>query len=152
MKSFREIMGVLSDFFRKSSKTTRDAGTPPARPHKRALGRSGESLAAVHLRQNGYRILCTNYRTKMGEIDIVAEERGVIAFVEVKMRRSLRFGPAKLAVTRRKQENIARTARHYLARNGRLAEAARFDVLAITLSDEKPIFELIRNAFPSPFR
>lgn len=118
----------------------------------RSLGRAGESLAVRHLKRNGYRIIETNYRAKTGEIDIIAEEGGALAFIEVKMRRQNAFGPPQAAVDFKKTKKIARTAQHYMAKTRQTGRRARFDVLAITVAGGDPSFRLFKNAFESPFR
>ncbi|WP_231714370.1 YraN family protein [Desulfonema ishimotonii] len=111
------------------------------------FGREGESLAARYLEQNGYQILVMNYRAPTGEIDIIAREGNTLAFVEVKARRSGRFGSPKHAVDRRKQRKISMTALHYLKETGQHNVRARFDVISILSATALPRIELIRNAF-----
>jgi putative endonuclease len=117
-------------------------------PHqKQKFGEKGEVLAARHLKKKGYRIIETNYRTKLGEIDIVAQDRDTLVFVEVKSRRSWRFGNPKAAVTPSKQRKISMVALHYLKATRRSNASARFDVVAVTLTRDKPQIEIIKNAF-----
>lgn len=113
-----------------------------------ALGRTGEELACRELRSRGYTILDRRYRTRAGELDIIARQDGIIVFVEVKARMSNDFGAPVDAVTRWKQRRICSMAADYLARK-RLAEVpCRFDVVAITYrASEKPMIEIIANAF-----
>jgi len=110
-------------------------------------GARGESLAVKALKEKGYRILEKNYRCKLGEIDIIAKDDGVLAFVEVKARRTDRFGDPKLAVTPRKQRKISMVALEYLKKTGQIGERARFDVVAIRLWPGRPNIEIIKNAF-----
>jgi len=110
-------------------------------------GARGESLAVKALKEKGYRILEKNYRCKLGEIDIIAKDDGVLAFVEVKARRTDRFGDPKLAVTPRKQRKISMVALEYLKKTGQIGERARFDVVAIRLWPGRPDIEIIKNAF-----
>jgi putative endonuclease len=110
------------------------------------LGRSGEDLAAGFLKRRGYRILARNYRSPLGEIDIIARERQTLVFVEVKTRRSNYFGDPKAAVTFTKQKKISRVALYYLKTTGQMHTSARFDVVSIT-ADPEPHIELIKNAF-----
>jgi len=113
-----------------------------------ALGTRGESLACDILERAGYEILATRYRTRHGEIDIVARERGCLVFVEVKARRGIERGTPAEAVTPRKQRRVAAMARDYLARHQTDATECRFDVVAILLADgAPPLIDLIRNAF-----
>jgi len=111
------------------------------------LGKSGESIAVRHLETLGYRILQRNYRSPFGEIDIVARQGQTIAFVEVKARRSRRFGNPKAAVTPAKQRKISMTALHYLKSRNQLQAKARFDVITILPSRDSSQIELIQNAF-----
>ncbi len=111
------------------------------------FGEKGESIAERHLKRRGYKILEKNYRTKVGEIDIIAKEKNTIVFVEVKTRRSWQFGNPKGAVTPAKQRKISMVALHYLKTMDRSNARARFDVVAITASRDKPQIEIIKNAF-----
>src|SRR5205085_7982295 len=95
------------------------------------LGRIGESLAAGYLEQRGWRIVERNLRFREGEIDIVAARAGVLAFVEVKTRRSVAFGSPAEAVTWRKQRKIRALASRYLAERHPRAHSIRFDVVDI---------------------
>jgi putative endonuclease len=94
-------------------------------------GHSGEALAALRLRLVGYRILARRYRTKVGEIDLIARRGGVLAFVEVKRRANA--ADALEAVSLRSQARIRRAAELFLRRNPELAALAlRFDVMVVT--------------------
>lgn len=110
-------------------------------------GARGESLAVKALKKKGYKILEKNYRCKLGEIDIIAKDRGVLVFVEVKARRTDRFGDPKLAVTPQKQRKISMVALEYLKKTGQIEKRARFDVVAIRLLPGQPDIEIIKNAF-----
>ncbi len=112
------------------------------------FGRSSEALAAAYLRGRGYRIVERNYRTSLGEIDIIARDGDTIAFVEVKARRSRRYGPAKGALTATKRRTICRVAQLYLKATGQSGVRARFDVVAIDAAAREARIELIQNAFP----
>lgn len=118
---------------------------------KNAVGREGERLAAQYLRQTGYDILAANYRSRWGEIDIIARDQcGQIVFIEVKTRRSLLFGTPAAAVNRRKQARIRITAGVYLASCQRYQNApVRFDVIEITLIHNTLAHHInhIQNAF-----
>jgi putative endonuclease len=110
-------------------------------------GRAGEDLAAAYLRRAGYEILERNYRCPFGEVDIIAREGGSIVFVEVKCRRSERFGEPETSVGREKQKKIARISLNYLQQQNRLSCAARFDVVAVKMLAGEVRIELIRDAF-----
>jgi putative endonuclease len=114
---------------------------------RQRYGEAGEALAARLLRRQGYRILETNYRTPLGEIDLIARERDTIVFVEVKARRSPHFGHPKTAVTALKQRKLSMVALYYLKTTGQSSVKARFDVVAISGGTERPEVEVVRNAF-----
>jgi putative endonuclease len=112
------------------------------------LGRIGEDLAAAYLQKAGYKILARNYRQKCGEIDIIAQDRGILVFIEVKTRTTLSFGPPFAAVTEKKQKQIGKVAQDYLCRNGLFNRPARFDVVSILIKDgRKPNIDLLVDAF-----
>ena len=79
------------------------------------LGPWGESLAAEYLRKKHYELVGVNYRCRFGEIDIIAENKKYLVFVEVKLRKSAKFAEAMEFVDRRKQERLRQTAAMYLA-------------------------------------
>jgi putative endonuclease len=115
--------------------------------NRQQFGKTGEAIAVRFLRQRGYRILEQNYRTVLGEIDIIAKDRDTLVFVEVKARKSGRFGNPKAAVTVRKQRKISMVALHYLKSTAQSRVKARFDVVAIRSADAVPKIELVKNAF-----
>jgi len=111
-------------------------------------GRKGEGLAQDFLRKKGYKIVATNYRCPFGEIDLIAQDKESMVFIEVKTRTNEDFGPPQLAVTARKQKQLIKVALNYLKRNHLHQQDCRFDIVAINLTQEggKRI-ELIKNAF-----
>ena len=111
------------------------------------FGEKGEAIAVRQLKKDGYKILETNYRTKLGEIDIVAKDQDTIVFVEVKARRSVHFGSPKWAVTAQKQKKISTVALYYLKTTNQSNAKARFDVVTVTLNQDKSRVEVIKNAF-----
>ena len=96
----------------------------------RLLGKWGERLVADYLCQKGWRIRETNYRCRMGEIDLIAENRNYLAFVEVKLRKGSKFGQAGEAVTFSKQEKLRVTAELYLSEHPTKLQP-RFDVAEV---------------------
>ncbi len=113
-----------------------------------ALGQWGEDLASRHLKRQGLRILETNLRTPVGEIDILAREGRDLVFVEVKTRRSTAYGEPAEAVGARKQRQILRTAQWYLAEKGEKKLQPRFDVVAIVGDPEGDVrIDHFRAAF-----
>lgn len=113
------------------------------------LGKEGEHFAREFLIRQGYRILEVNFRRKTGEIDIIADDHGVIVFVEIKTRQEKGGWDAFEAVDVRKQRRMMRTATLYLvAAFGREDVSCRFDVLAVRRSEKGGLSaELIREAF-----
>jgi len=110
------------------------------------FGRRSEIDGAAYLRSLGYRVIGSGYRTRAGEIDLIAWEGDTLIFVEVKALHSAE--PPEGAVGHRKQQRVMRAAKAYMAQY-RLHDAAyRFDVLAVTvLEGTKPQFRLLRDAF-----
>ena len=114
------------------------------------LGKTGEETAVVTLEQRGYTIVACRYRTRYGEIDIIAREGETTVFVEVKARVTDECGTAAEAVGQSKQRRLARMAIDYLARNNLADRPCRFDVVAIDGAGSP--FErvtLYQNAFES---
>jgi putative endonuclease len=114
---------------------------------RQEFGKESESLAVRHLKKKGYKILEQNYRNKIGEIDIIAKEKGVLVFVEVKARKTLFYGNPKWAVTPKKQRKISMVALYYLKATKQTDVKARFDVVALSLAEDNPRIEIIKNAF-----
>ena len=102
------------------------------------LGRDGEAIAAGHLERQGLRILERGFRTRTGEIDLVAEDGGVLVFVEVKTRSGLGCGRPADAVDSRKRSRILRAAQLWLARHGSSEAPCRFDVVEVLSEDGSP--------------
>jgi putative endonuclease len=111
------------------------------------LGKFGEESAIDLLKTNGYRILARNYKTKLGEIDIIARDKDTVCFIEVKTRHSDRFGLPQEAISRSKQRHIAKVALVFLKENNLLDKRARFDVISIMHSEDTSKLDLIKNAF-----
>ena len=99
--------------------------------YKKLLGRVGEKKAADFLKKKGYKILDLNYKTPFGEIDVIANDNGVIVFVEVKTRSNEDYGRPCEAVDRRKQEKYYKVASYYLQRQSKIDSECRFDVVEI---------------------
>lgn len=116
------------------------------------LGAFGENLAARFLESQGYKILERNFKVKWGEIDIIAQDRDTICFVEVKLRTSGHFGLPQEAVEFRKRRKLVRVAQGYLKIKFSTDERqARFDVVAISRDSKGNYFpELFKNAFDCP--
>jgi putative endonuclease len=112
------------------------------------LGFLGENLAVSELTRRGYAIVDRRYRTRRGEIDIVADDGGTIVFVEVKARATGDFGGGAEAVTPSKQRRLVSMAIDYLARRGLTDRPCRFDVIAIDDVDgASPVITVYCSAF-----
>jgi putative endonuclease len=112
-------------------------------------GRRAEDLAAEFLRAHGCESLERNYRRRLGELDLVAREGGVLVIAEVRTRAHAGFGSAAASVDRRKQRRITRAAQQLLQQRAELARLpVRFDVLVVSdLTARQPGIEWIRHAF-----
>jgi putative endonuclease len=112
----------------------------------RSSGRRGEDLACRFLKKDKYKILEKNYRSRQGEIDIIAEDRkGVLCFVEVKARSRQDYGLPIEAVTPSKQKKLLATAFIYLETNKMESKDMRFDIVSVNLKNEET--QIIKNAF-----
>ncbi|MGA7799761.1 MAG: YraN family protein [Gammaproteobacteria bacterium] len=101
--------------------------------HTQLAGRQAEDAACHYLERRGLRLVARNYRCRRGEIDLIMEDRDNLVFIEVRYRRTLRFGGGAESVDRRKQARIIACASYYLQQHPDLAaRPARFDVVAIT--------------------
>ena len=111
-------------------------------------GRRGEDLAVAFLLQKGYRVIHRNWRMKIGEIDIIAEDSGTLVFCEVKSRSSLDYGSGAEAVNVQKQQRIMQTALLYMQHFHIIDKPCRFDVIEILKrSSKNPSIHYIPNAF-----
>jgi putative endonuclease len=117
---------------------------------RRTVGKAGEEAAVQYLLQRGYSILQRNYRCRFGEIDLIARDGGTLAFIEVKTRRSQRFGPAASAVTFEKQRHLIKASQMYMTQMKRAYELCRFDVVAVEMDAHGLRIELIKDAFQLP--
>jgi len=113
------------------------------------IGKFGEDIASKYLEEKGYKIKERNYRTFLGEIDIISEYKGNIIFVEVKTRRSDKFGYPEEAINFNKQRKIIKNALCYLAKYHLWEKNYCFDVILVSISNHKDVKRLkhIRNAF-----
>lgn len=118
--------------------------------NSKLIGRWGEAAAAEFLRKKRYKIVGMGYNTRFGEIDIIAENRKYIVFVEVKTRRDSSFAEAREFVTAEKRRRVIAAAELYLAEN-RTDKQPRFDVIEVYAplgtQTERPQINHIENAF-----
>ncbi len=114
---------------------------------RKRLGNRGEEIAEVFLKKAGYRIVERNFRSPFGEVDIVAEDRGCIVFVEVKTRSNLSYGLPAESIGVKKRHKISLVASYYLKSKNIKQRDSRFDVVSIVSSDGVDRVELIKDAF-----
>ncbi|PIU63414.1 MAG: YraN family protein [Armatimonadetes bacterium CG07_land_8_20_14_0_80_40_9] len=120
------------------------------RGKRKELGQKGEEAAALYLRRKGYKIIEQNYRySRLGEIDLIAQEGKDLVFVEVKTRSSLSFAEPEEAVNYQKQKRIIKLAQGYLLNQKLDQVSCRFDVVSIIIDQGGKIksIKLIRDAF-----
>lgn len=145
---FETIVKPILDVFRKRDRRA---------PHL-VVGETGELAAAEYLKQReGYRIVATNYRITLGrgldgrkisgEIDLIAYDKDVLVFGEVKSRTSDEFAPPERAVNLRKQRQIARSAKRYRNLMSVTGESYRYDVVSVTIIGAQYRVELLKNFF-----
>jgi putative endonuclease len=115
---------------------------------RRETGILGEKLARDFLKKRGYRIREANYRCPEGEIDLIAQHKDFLVFIEVRTKRSLEFGSPEESITPAKRERLRTVASHYQQTHSNLPQLWRIDVVAIELDKKgKPSrIELIENA------
>jgi len=107
------------------------------------LGRRGENLSVEFLKKQGYKIMERNYRCTLGEVDIIAKEKNVLCFVEVKTRKTEEYGLPEEAIDWHKQRKLAKVALTYLKEKKINKQDLRFDVVSV-YPDR---IELIKDAF-----
>jgi putative endonuclease len=138
LPDFGELRGLVRDM-QGAPRMTRDG--------RHLLGQTGEDLACAELRRRGYEILERRYRTRLGEIDIVARDGAVTVFVEVKARTGSRFGESAFAVTPWKQRRVGQMAKDFLARRHLLDTPCRFDVVALDIENGVTRVTVYADAF-----
>jgi putative endonuclease len=123
-------------------------GVPiPAMPNRRREGDRFEDLACAYLRRKGYKILDRNVYLMRKELDVVAELDGTVVFVEVKGRRSKRFGAPVEAMGRTKTRRVVAAAEAYVKQKGLTGRRCRFDFIAVTFESDRPRIAHIEDAF-----
>jgi putative endonuclease len=114
---------------------------------KQIVGKEGEEIAEGYLKKKGFRMVERNYRCRGGEVDLIALDRRVIVFVEVKARNDASFGSPLESVHPRKQQRMTRAALIFLSEHKLHHREARFDVVGISFAGGAPVVEHIQNAF-----
>ncbi|KMT21492.1 YraN family protein [Clostridium cylindrosporum] len=111
-------------------------------------GLQGEKIASEYIKELGYEILENNYRTKKGEIDIIAYQKNTLIFIEVKLRNSLRYGYPIEAINFRKAKTIKSVALDYIRLKSLFEYPVRFDVIEVFLSEDRNYkVTITENAF-----
>lgn len=112
------------------------------------LGLKGEDAAEVYLKKNGFKVLLRNFRCRGGEIDLIAEKKGELHFVEVKTRKDLGFGNPYEAIGYTKQTRISRAAQYFIMKNSRWSNNPKvFSVMSVNYIKTPPEIDFISNAF-----
>jgi len=114
---------------------------------RRQTGNAAESQACHYLQKKGYKIIDRNFKTPVGEIDIIAKKDGMLHFFEVKARASLDFGGPFEAVTKWKQQRIRKTAKWFLIKHKDIEMPCLFGVIGVDLSENPTIIQCIVDAF-----
>jgi putative endonuclease len=114
------------------------------RPDHLLKGDNAELQALAYLQQQGLTLVCSNYRCKVGELDLVMKDGAALVIVEVRYRKSEQFGGALASITRQKQARIVAATQHYVIINNLSHYAIRFDVVAVSGDSH---INWIKNAF-----
>jgi len=106
--------------------------------NNKILGNIGEDMAENYLNSISYKVLTRNFSCRIGEIDIIAIDKNTLTFIEVKARRSVRFGQPVEAITLKKKDKLRKTAQYFLAKNTKYKSFSwRIDLIALKLSKER---------------
>lgn len=112
---------------------------------KRSIGNMGEDMVVAYMEENSYEILARNYAKPYGEIDIIGLKDNIVCFVEVKARKSIRFGYPREAVNYYKQQRIAKASQMFLVEKNMTSYIMRFDVAEVFTESRE--INYIENAF-----
>ena len=116
---------------------------------RKDTGKMGEDAAVKQLKKTGLRIICRNYRCRLGEIDVIAQDGGVLVFVEVRSLRTAGYGLPQETIGFKKMTRVRKIAQYYLTANKIKNADCRFDVIAVQLECDGEVknLEYIKNAF-----
>ncbi len=154
----RKILRFLPCFLRPKTDGVETGGLkrPGACPPKTSeVGKMAEDAACKFLKKKGYKIVARNYRTRLGELDIVALDGEVVAFVEVRSKKEGSFGPPGASINDEKSRRLTRAAWNFLTKKGIRDRDCRFDVVSIAYKEgtKSPRIDLFKNAFsPEEYR
>lgn len=117
--------------------------------YNKDIGNYGENLALDYLNKNNYDIICKNFRTRNGEIDIICKFNNIIVFIEVKSRYSYTFGFPSEAVTYLKQKQIINLSKYFLIKNKLFNYNCRFDVIEVCFNKNDNLYNInhLEDAF-----
>ncbi len=115
--------------------------------NNKLLGNAGEDIACKYLSSIGYRLLQRNFACKTGEIDIIASDKDILAFIEVKTRSSERYGKPSEAVSVAKQKKIVKTALWFMSQYNMFDYMVRFDVIELLREGDDYGVNHIKDAF-----
>lgn len=115
--------------------------------YNKNLGELGENKAINFLIKNGYNILEKNFRSKHGEIDIIAKEKNEYVFIEVKTRTSIKYGMPVEAVDKNKKEHILNASKYYIYKNYLQNQFIRYDIIEVYINKNNYLINHIKNAF-----
>ncbi len=115
----------------------------PKQSNNKSFGLKGEDLASEFLTQNGYDIIEKNFHSRFGEIDLIAIKNNTLVFIEVKTRKSDKFGSPAEAVTPGKLKKITKTAEYYSLLNPNLPKKMLIEVVSIDLTQGDPRIRII---------
>ena len=148
------IRELLSDFMQQFASLGRVVGgafkSAPEMASHLKRGKTGEQLAYLCLRKNGYRIVARNYRKHYGEIDLIGWEKSILVFIEVKLRSNSDHGLPQDAVNLAKRRQIAHVAKEYRRRHHLHDINYRFDIVSIQGNPGKERIEILKDAFKDP--
>jgi len=114
---------------------------------RHVLGKNGEDIVEIYLKNNGYKILERNFECRQGEIDIIALDKKELVFIEVKTRRTFTYGSPADSVTPIKQKHIYNSAKYYLYSRNLLDEFVRIDVIEVLVNKFGYKINHIKQAF-----
>lgn len=109
--------------------------------------KDSEDMALRYLCQRGLKLIVRNYACRLGEIDLIMQDRQQLVFIEVRYRKNQKYGGALNSVTIRKQQRIYKTAQHYLQQHSASSKPCRFDVIALEGPPTSPAINWIKDAF-----
>ena len=115
-----------------------------------SIGNTGEEIAVKTIKKKGYKVIERNYRTRLGEIDIIARDKEYICFIEVRMRKRTDFGTPADTIDKRKRDKIIKAAKMYALKNNLYDMPMRFDAVLIDgdfFGGENINVEIIKDAF-----